>query len=93
MHVHTIPGNLKSVFRLRQLNACPIRSLAQTLLQVTSSSFGYLKEKLTAFLCTNRDELKSAIITFFNEIARQTLLAVFNSWLERPKWGIKHDGR
>jgi hypothetical protein len=29
--------------------------------------FSYLKEKLTAFHCTTRDELKSAIITIFNE--------------------------
>jgi hypothetical protein len=48
--------------------------------------FGYLKEKLTAFHCTTRDELKSAIITIFNEIDTETLLAVFNSWLERLEW-------
>jgi hypothetical protein len=41
--------------------------------------FGYLKEKLTASHCTNWDELKSAIITIFNEIGRETLRAVFNS--------------
>jgi transposase len=45
--------------------------------------FGYLKEKLTAFHCTTRDEFKSAIITIFNEIDRETLRAVFNSWVER----------
>jgi hypothetical protein len=54
--------------------------------------FGYLREKLTAFYCTTRDELKSAIITIFNEIDRETLLAVFNPWLERPKWVTKHGG-
>jgi hypothetical protein len=54
--------------------------------------FGYLKEKLTAFHCTTRDELKSAIITIFNEIDRETLLAIFNSWLERLEWVIKHGG-
>jgi hypothetical protein len=42
--------------------------------------FGYLKEKLTAFHCTTRDELKSVIIIIFNEFDRETLLAVFNSW-------------
>jgi hypothetical protein len=52
--------------------------------------FGYMKEKLTAFHCTNRDELKSAIIIIFNEIDRETLLALFNSWLERLEWVIKH---
>jgi hypothetical protein len=53
---------------------------------------GYVKEKLTAFHCTTRDEIKSAIITIFNEIDRETLLAVFNSWLERLEWVIKHGG-
>jgi hypothetical protein len=54
--------------------------------------FGYLKEKLTAFHCPTRDDLKSAIITILDEIDRETLLAVFNSWFERPEWGIKHGG-
>jgi hypothetical protein len=45
--------------------------------------FGYLKEKLTAFQCMTRDELKSAIITIFNETERENLPAVFNSWLQR----------
>jgi hypothetical protein len=54
--------------------------------------FGYLKEKLTTFHCTIRDDPKSAIITLFNEIDRETLLAVFNSWLERLEWVMKHGG-
>jgi hypothetical protein len=54
--------------------------------------FGYLKDKLTAFHCTTRDELKSVIITIFNEIDRDSLLALFNSWAERLDWVIKHGG-
>jgi hypothetical protein len=45
--------------------------------------FGYLKENLTVFHCTTRDELKSAIITIVNGIDGETLLAVFDSWFER----------
>jgi hypothetical protein len=45
--------------------------------------FDYLKEKLTAFHCTTRNELKNAIITIFNEIGKETFLAIFNSWLEQ----------
>jgi hypothetical protein len=41
--------------------------------------FGYLKEKLIAFHCSTRAELKSAVIIVFNEIARETFPAVFNS--------------
>jgi hypothetical protein len=33
--------------------------------------FGYLKEILTAFHCTTRDKLKSAIITIFDEIDKK----------------------
>jgi hypothetical protein len=41
--------------------------------------FGHLKEKLTAFHCTARDELKSAITTIFNEIDREKLQYVKQS--------------
>jgi hypothetical protein len=52
--------------------------------------FGSLKEKLTTFHCTARDELKSVVITIFNEIDRETVRAVFTSWLERIEWVTKH---
>jgi hypothetical protein len=54
--------------------------------------FGYVKEKLTAFHCTTRDELKSAIITIVAEIDREPLLAVFHSWLEWLEWAMKRSG-
>jgi histone-lysine N-methyltransferase SETMAR len=54
--------------------------------------FGSLKEKLTTFHCTTRDELKSAIITIFNEIDRETLPAVFTLWLEWLERVIRHGG-
>jgi hypothetical protein len=57
------------------------------------SLFDCLKEKLTAFHGTTRYELKSAIITIFSEMGRETLLAVFNSWLERLERVIKHVGQ
>jgi hypothetical protein len=53
--------------------------------------FGSLQEKLTAFHRTTQDEFKSAIIRIFDKIDRETLLAVFTSWLEPLEWVIKHD--
>jgi hypothetical protein len=41
--------------------------------------FVYLKEKLTAFDYTTRDEFKGAIITISNEIDRESLRLVFSS--------------
>jgi hypothetical protein len=47
------------------------------------SLFGSLTEKLTTFHCTTRGDLKSAIITIFDKIDKETLPAVLSSWLER----------
>jgi histone-lysine N-methyltransferase SETMAR len=54
--------------------------------------FGYLKEKLTDISCTNRDELKSAIVSLFEEIDKDVLTAVFESWITRVKWVIQKQG-
>jgi hypothetical protein len=47
--------------------------------------FGYLKEKLADFDCRSREDLKSAITSIFNEIDKETLVAVFVLWIERLK--------
>jgi hypothetical protein len=56
-------------------------------------SFGYLKEKLSGFNCRSLEELKSAIASNFNEIDKETLVAVFVSWIERLKWVIRKKRR
>jgi hypothetical protein len=52
--------------------------------------FGSLKERLTQFNCTSRRELKNAVTAIFNEIHEGVLFAVFESWIKRVKWVIKH---
>jgi hypothetical protein len=52
--------------------------------------FGSLKEKLIAFDFTTRGDLTSVIIIIFDEIDRENLLAVFNSWVERLKRASEH---
>jgi hypothetical protein len=56
-------------------------------------SHWYLKEKLTDFDCRIREDLKSAITSILNEIDKETLVAVFVSWIERLKWVIRKKGR
>jgi hypothetical protein len=55
--------------------------------------FGYLKEKLTSFDCGSRDDLKSAITSIFSEIDKETLIAVFLSWMKRLRWVIRKKGQ
>jgi hypothetical protein len=55
--------------------------------------FGYLKEKLIDFDCRSREDLKSAITSIVTEIDKETLVAVFLSWIERLKWMIRKEGR
>jgi histone-lysine N-methyltransferase SETMAR len=54
--------------------------------------FGRLTEKLIGFDCRSREDLKSAIPSIFNEIGKETLVAVFLSWIERLKWVIRKEG-
>jgi histone-lysine N-methyltransferase SETMAR len=54
--------------------------------------FEYLKDKLTDFDSRNREDLKSAITSIFNEIDKESLVAVFLSWIERFKWVIRKKG-
>jgi hypothetical protein len=55
--------------------------------------FVSLKEKLTDFDCRSREDLKSATTSIFNEIGKETLVAVFVSWTERLKWVIRKKRR
>jgi hypothetical protein len=55
--------------------------------------FGYLKEKQADFDYRSREDQKSAITSIFNEIDKETLVAVFVSWMEGIKWVIRKKGR
>jgi hypothetical protein len=55
--------------------------------------FGYLKEKLANFDCRSQENLKSAITSIFNAINKETLVAVFVSWMEQITWVIRKKGR
>jgi hypothetical protein len=55
--------------------------------------FEYLKEKLIDFDCRTREDLTSAMTSIFTEIDKETLVAVFLSWIERLKWMIRKEWR
>jgi hypothetical protein len=93
MQVLTIRGDLKNILSHTGFRGSGIRPTAQTLLRVISSSSGYLKEKLTDFDCRSRKDLKRAITSIFNEIDKETLVAVFVSGIERLTWMIRKKER
>jgi hypothetical protein len=59
----------------------------------SSFLFGYLKEKLADIDYRSREDLKRAIAPIFNESHKETLVAIFVSWMERLKWVIRKKGR
>jgi hypothetical protein len=52
--------------------------------------FGYLKEKLTDYDCTTREELKQAIIGIFNGLAPHVPESVVPSWMTRLRGVNEH---
>jgi hypothetical protein len=86
MQILTIRGGITNVLRYIEPRGCSIRPSDFFL-------FGYLKEKLIDFDCRSRENLKSTITSIFNEIAEETLAAVFVSCMEPFKWVIRNKGR
>lgn len=54
--------------------------------------FGYLKNKLEGEEFEDPNELLSKIIEILNSISKETLMAVFEEWIKRCEWVIKHKG-
>jgi hypothetical protein len=88
-------------YNLRQFQECHIATKTQRLSHSTSRPdsfpsyfflFGDIKRKLTHFDCITRKDLKSVIITIFNEIDKEILITVFRSSMERFQWVIKNKG-
>jgi hypothetical protein len=48
--------------------------------------FGYIKRKLTEYNIHDRQSLQSAIADIFDEIGQKTLMAVFETWINRLEW-------
>jgi hypothetical protein len=84
MHLPTIPGGPRNVSGRQGRKDCRILFIAPT-----SPSdfflFGYIKEQLTQFNCTNREELKNEITAIFNGVDKDVPFAVFESWVKPVK--------
>jgi hypothetical protein len=52
--------------------------------------FEYVNNKLCDYNCKSREDLIKAITEIFTRLNQEALLRVFESWLNRGKWVIKH---
>jgi hypothetical protein len=55
--------------------------------------FGYIKEKTSDDNCESREDLSNAIIEILTEVDQELSLSVLESWVNRLKWLIKHEGK
>jgi hypothetical protein len=53
--------------------------------------FGDTKRKPTEHDIPDRQSLTGAIIHISNEIGQKTLMAVFETWINRLEWVIEHE--
>jgi hypothetical protein len=56
------------------------------------SLFGHIKRKPSDYNCEIRKDPMNAVTEIVTEADQEVLLTVFESWLNRPKWVIKHEG-
>jgi hypothetical protein len=52
--------------------------------------FGYLKGEMAGFTANSRPDILSEIRRIFQEISKETLVAVYNKWTTRPEWITAH---
>jgi hypothetical protein len=79
------------MFSCKKIQRRPHRAYS---LELTSSNFflfGYIKRKLSECSIRNRQSLKRAMIHIFGEVAQETLMAVFRTWLNRLEWVTEHE--
>jgi hypothetical protein len=89
----TIRGELKSVSKPQEPNACPIRLTIQTWPQVTSSSSDISNENYLIRIVRAGRDLANAIAEIFAAVNQEVLLNVFEFWLNWLNWVIKHEGK
>jgi hypothetical protein len=53
--------------------------------------FGCIKGKLSDYNCKNREDRLNTITVIFTGIDHEVLLSVFESWVSRLTWVIRHE--
>jgi hypothetical protein len=54
--------------------------------------FGHLKREMIGFRASSPEEILCEIRRIFDQIPKETLLAVYNNWIARVEWIIMHQG-
>jgi hypothetical protein len=85
-------GPSKECIRVTRAKQLPRPAYGPNLAPSDFFVFGDIKERLTEFSDTNREELKNAIMVIFNAIDKDAIFAVFESWMRRVQWVIRHHG-
>jgi hypothetical protein len=79
---------------------CVEASKTEYLLHLTSSPdlaprnyflFGPINGKLSDHICESWENLLNTITGIFTGVDQKVLLNVFESWMNRPRWVIKHE--
>jgi hypothetical protein len=55
--------------------------------------FKHIKRKPSDYSCENQEALLNAIAEIFTGVDQEVLLCVCESWVNRLKWVIKHEGK
>jgi hypothetical protein len=53
--------------------------------------FGYIKGKRFNHNYVSQEDLLNAITEIFTEVDQEALLTVLESWVNPPKWVLKHE--
>jgi hypothetical protein len=53
--------------------------------------FGHIKRKLTEYNIPDRHSLQKAITHICDEIGQETLIAVFETWINRLEWMTEYE--
>jgi hypothetical protein len=54
--------------------------------------FGYIRRKLSDYDCESGEDLLNALTEFWTGGDQEMLANVFESWVNRLKWVMKHEG-
>jgi hypothetical protein len=52
--------------------------------------FGYLKGEMAGFTAKSPSDILSEVRRIFQEISKETLVAVSDEWMTRPEWITEH---
>jgi hypothetical protein len=92
MHIRMIQGGPVSVFTQDGFSGYCTRLIVGTSHQmISSSSVIYIKQELTEHGIPDWQSLKSTLTHVFGEIVQETLMTIFETWINRFEWVMKRE--